>query len=195
MLQIGDWITMPKNNTDGNVIDISLVTVKVRNFDNSVSFVPTYSLVTDSFQNWRSMGEAGGRRFKRSLLIDVNTIRFIDDSLLQNLKSKRIVFDEAMLTDINITNLELFRTHILGHLRKNSNLNQDASLLVRTLQPTENGLPVELYGYFLPPVLAEFEDFQARLFEHIFAILPEFGLKSFQRPSGRDVQISGVLPE
>jgi miniconductance mechanosensitive channel len=195
MLQLGDWITMPKNNTDGTVIDISLVTVKVRNFDNSVSCIPTYTLISDSFQNWRSMGEAGGRRMKRSVLIDVGTIRFANDQLLKNLKAKNIQVSDSTAYNLNATNLELFRQHILGYLRTIDNLNQDASLMVRTLQPTENGLPIELYAYYIPPNWSDFEDFQSRLFEHIFAILPEFGLKSFQRPSGRDVQMSGVLPE
>jgi miniconductance mechanosensitive channel len=195
MLQIGDWITMPKFNTDGTVIDVSLVTVKVRNFDNSVSCIPTYTLVSDSFQNWRSMGEAGGRRMKRSILIDVGTIRFMDSFLLENLRSKNIPLDEQVLSEGKPTNLGLFRLYILGYLRKIPNLNQDASLMVRTLQPTENGLPLELYAFYIPPNWAEFEDFQARLFEHILSVLPEFGLKAFQRPSGRDVQMSSVLPE
>jgi miniconductance mechanosensitive channel len=195
MLQIGDWITMPKFNTDGTVIDVSLVTVKVRNFDNSVSCIPTYTLVSDSFQNWRSMGEAGGRRMKRSILIDLGTIRFIDSSMSDNLKLKKLIVEEQRLTDENATNLGLFRLYILEHLRKIPNLNQDASLMVRTLQPTENGLPLELYAFYIPPNWSEFEDFQARLFEHILSVLPEFGLKAFQRPSGRDVQMSSVLPE
>ena len=195
MLHIGDWITMPKYNTDGTVFDISLATVKVRNFDNSVSCIPTYSLVSDSFQNWRSMGEAGGRRMKRSVLIDVGTIRFTDSIMLENLKLKNITINNQSAVDVNDTNLGLFRVYILNYLRNISNLNQDASLMVRTLQPTENGLPIELYAFYIPPDWAEFEDFQARLFEHIFSILPEFGLKPFQRPSGRDVQMSSVLPE
>ena len=195
MLHIGDWITMPKFNTDGTVFDISLATVKVRNFDNSVSCIPTYTLVSDSFQNWRSMGEAGGRRMKRSVLIDVGTIRFTDNVMLENLKLKNIAINNQSAVDVNDTNLGLFRVYILNYLRNISNLNQDASLMVRTLQPTENGLPIELYAFYIPPDWAEFEDFQARLFEHIFSILPEFGLKAFQRPSGRDVQMSSVLPE
>ena len=186
MLHLGDWITMPKNNTDGTVIDVSLVTVKVRNFDNSVSCIPTYTLISDSFQNWRSMGEAGGRRMKRSVLIDVATIRFVTDQLIDNLKAKKINVTETTPSDLNSTNLELFRKHILGHLRTINNLNQDASLMVRTLQATENGLPIELYAFYIPPNWSDFEDFQSRLFEHIFAILPEFGLKAFQRPSGNE---------
>ncbi|MCX6266601.1 MAG: mechanosensitive ion channel [Bacteroidetes bacterium] len=195
MLNIGDWITMPKYNTDGTVIDVSLVTVKVRNFDNSVSCIPTYTLVSDSFQNWRSMGEAGGRRMKRSVLIDVGTIRFMDSTMHANLRMKKIILDDEAIADENVTNLGLFRIYILNYLRNIPNLNQDASLMVRTLQPTENGLPLELYAFYIPPTWSEFEDFQARLFEHIFSLLPEFGLKAFQRPSGRDVQMSSVLPE
>ncbi|MCX6306535.1 MAG: mechanosensitive ion channel [Bacteroidetes bacterium] len=195
MLQIGDWITMPKFNTDGTVIDISLATVKVRNFDNSVSCIPTYTLVSDSFQNWRSMGEAGGRRMKRSVLIDVGTIRFMDYNMLENLKMKKLMAGEPGAAGENTTNLGLFRIYILNYLRSIPNLNQDASLMVRTLQPTENGLPLELYAFYIPPNWSEFEDFQARLFEHILSVLPEFGLKAFQRPSGRDVQLSSVLPE
>jgi miniconductance mechanosensitive channel len=195
MLNIGDWITMPKFNTDGTVIDVSLVTVKVRNFDNSVSCIPTYTLVSDSFQNWRSMGEAGGRRMKRSILIDVGTIRFMDSAMFDNLETKNLLTGEPDLHDKDATNLGLFRIYILNYLRNIPNLNQDASLMVRTLQPTENGLPLELYAFYIPPNWAEFEDFQARLFEHILSVLPEYGLKAFQRPSGRDVQMSSVLPE
>ncbi len=195
MLHIGDWITMPKYNTDGTVIDVSLVTVKVRNFDNSVSCIPTYTLISDSFQNWRSMGEAGGRRMKRSILIDIGTIRFIDIEIRNNLQSKRIMPAEQNLTEESQTNLGLFRIYVLNYLRSIPNLNQDASLMVRTLQPTENGLPLEMYAFYIPPDWADFEDFQARLFEHILSLMPEFGLKAFQRPSGRDVQMSSVLPE
>ncbi len=195
MLQLGDWITMPKYNTDGTVIDVSLVTVKVRNFDNSVSCIPTYTLISDSFQNWRSMGEAGGRRMKRSVLIDVGTIRFMDYNMHENLKLKKLIAGEQNTWVENTTNLGLFRHYILNYLRTIPNLNQDASLMVRTLQPTENGLPLELYAFYIPPDWAEFEDFQARLFEHILSVLHEFGLKAFQRPSGRDVQLSSVLPE
>lgn len=194
MLQIGDWISMPKANTDGTVMDISLVTVKVRNFDNSVSLIPTYTLVSDTFQNWRSMGEAGGRRMKRSFLIDVGTIRFLDRELADHLVAKQLL-DPAMVPATAETNLGLFRIYITGYLRQIPFLNPDASMMVRTLQPTENGLPLEMYAYFIPPDLAQFEDFQARLFEHIYSVLPEFGLKPFQRPSGRDVQMSSVLPE
>ncbi len=195
MLHIGDWITMPKYNTDGTVIDVSLVTVKVRNFDNSVSCIPTYTLVTDSFQNWRSMGEAGGRRMKRSILIDLGTIHFADEALIEYLKTKNIPVDDTPKWVGTRTNLGIFRQYILEYLREIPNINQDASLMVRTLQPTPNGLPLELYAFYVPPDWAEFEDFQACLFEHILSVLPEFGLKAFQTPSGRDLVLSGGLAE
>lgn len=186
MLNIGDWITIPKYNTDGTVMDVSLVTIKVRNFDNSVSFVPTYTLISDTFQNWRSMGEAGGRRMKRSILVDIGTIRFIDEPMLENLRAKKILTDDLQSWSPNTTNLGLFRIYILNHLRSITHLNQNVSLMVRSLQPTEFGLPLELYAFYIPPDWAEFEDFQSHLFEYIFALLPEFGLKAFQRPSGKE---------
>jgi miniconductance mechanosensitive channel len=187
MLQIGDWITMPKYNTDGTVIDVSLVTVKVRNFDNSVSCIPTYTLISDSFQNWRSMGEAGGRRMKRSILIDVRSINTVDDEMFDILRQNKIITDEAFFSAGYETNLELFRAYLLDYLRNIPNVNQDASLIVRTLQPSENGLPLEFYAFYTPPDLSEFEDFQARLIAHIYSVLPDFNLTPFQRPSGRDM--------
>jgi len=190
MLQIGDWITMPKYHTDGTVIDISLVTVKVRNFDNSVSCIPTYALISDSFQNWRSMGQAGGRRLKRSLLIDIGTIRFLDEGGLESLIKKHNIIDTVLQNKDPETNLELFRLYLSGYLLKIPNINPEASLMVRILQPGEFGLPLEIYLFYIPPDWKEFEEFQARLFEHIFAILPDFGLKAYQRPSGKDVQVA-----
>ncbi|MCK9220127.1 MAG: mechanosensitive ion channel [Bacteroidales bacterium] len=183
MLQIGDWITMPKYNADGTVLDISLVTVKVQNFDNSVCFIPAYALISDSFQNWRNMEEAGGRRMKRSILIDIGTVRFPDATILENLKKKGIFDDKIQSGEINTTNLGLFRNYTVEYLRKTPLLNQDASLMVRTLQPTEFGIPMEIYTFYKPPDWGEFEDFQSKLFEHLLAILPEFGLKAFQRSS------------
>lgn len=186
MLNIGDWITMPKYNCDGTVIDISLVTVKVRNFDNSVSYIPSYTFISDTFQNWRSMGDAGGRRMKRSMLIDIETIHFPDEKTGENLVAKKFLTTEDLGRFPETTNLGLFRQYVLAYLQGIPNLNKDASLMVRALQPTEFGVPLELYAFYVPPDWDEFEDFQARLFEHLFAILPEFGLKAYQRPSGGD---------
>jgi miniconductance mechanosensitive channel len=134
------------------------------------------------------MEEAGGRRMKRSVLIDVATIRFLNEEMLQNLREKKLLAGDTELVVSDTTNLGLFRLYILEYLRGIPNLNKDASLMVRTLQPTEFGFPVELYAFYTPPDWQEFEDFQARLFERIFSVMPEFGLKAFQRPSGLDVQ-------
>jgi miniconductance mechanosensitive channel len=187
MLMIGDWITMPKYNADGTVIDISLMTVKVRNFDNSVSFIPAYTLISDSFQNWRSMADAGGRRMKRSILIDIGTIRFVDDAILASLKQRGIQVEHLISEGEEQTNVGLFRNYLAGHLKEVSNVNPDAFQMVRMLQATEFGLPLEVVAYFNPPDIVPFELAVAKLFEHVFAVLPEFGLKAFQRPSGRDV--------
>ena len=129
---------------------------------------------------------------KRSVLIDIGTITFMDKAKFETLKQNGILLPEQHPADGRITNLGLFRIYILEYLKNMPNLNKDASLMVRVLQHTENGLPLEMYAFFTPPTLAEFEDYQALLFEHILAVLPEFGLKAFQRPSGRDMQMSEI---
>jgi len=142
MLNIGDWITMPKYNADGTVTDISLVTVKVKNFDNSVSYIPAYTMVSDTFQNWRGMAESGGRRLKRSILIDVATICIADAGLLENLKRENLLVEADGPAGTELTNLGLFRVYVLDFLRNTPPINQEASLMVRILQPTEFGLPL-----------------------------------------------------
>jgi len=186
MMRIGDWITMPQNHTDGVVTDISLVTVKVRNFDNSVSFIPTYTLISDSFQNWRNMPESGGRRLKRSVLIDTNTIRFSDEKMISELKNQALWNDEWMQPGTRPTNLGLFRRFLSGYLKSHPQINKETTILVRQLQPGEFGMPLEIYAYYSPEELSGFEAFQSELMEYIFAIMPHFGLNAFQRPAGRD---------
>lgn len=186
MLMIGDWITMPKYNADGTVIDVSLVTVKVLNFDNSVTFIPAYTLVSDSFQNWRNMADAGGRRMKRSILIDIGTIRFLDDTLLESLKKREIAIAHLLVEGEEQTNVGLFRSYLFDYLKTLPNVNPDAFQIVRQLQATEFGLPLEVVAFFNPPDILPYEMAVAKLFEHVFAVLPEFGLKAFQRPSGMD---------
>ncbi len=186
MMRIGDWITMPQNNTDGVVIDISLVTVKVRNFDNSVSCIPTYTFISESFQNWRSMEEAGGRRFKLSILMDTGTIKFADDSLIARLKSAGIWSDKMTQEDRRITNLGLFRRFLTAYLADHPDINKESSLVVRQLQPTEFGLPVEMLAFYKPAVFAGFAEFQSELLEYLYAVLPLFGLTQYQRPAGID---------
>jgi len=190
MLQIGDWMTMPKYNVDGVVIDISLVIVKVRNFDNSVSMIPTYSLITDSFQNWRSMLDAGGRRSKRSVLIDLGSISEVDEILRENLEKYPIPEHIYLSFEGKQSNLGLFRWYMLDFLRKHPDVNQQMTLLVRLLPVTENGLPVEFLLYSLLPDLDSFESFQSGLYEYVLTILPDFGLKVYQRPAAQSPDIS-----
>ena len=184
MLQIGDWITMPKFNTDGTVLDISLVTVKVRNFDNSVSFVPTYALISDSFQNWRSLGDAGGRRLKRSVFIDVFSVHFPDENLISHLKSNGLYKELSLPEAGPVTNLGLFRSYLYDFLRTNPLVNKNATLMVRHLPAGDTGIPLEIYSFYNPPDWENAENTTAAIFEHIYAMLPEFGLAAFQRTSG-----------
>ncbi len=187
-LKIGDWISTSKFNADGTVFDIALVTVKIRNFDHSVSLVPTYSLLTETFVNWRSLGDAGGRRIKRSFLVDVRTVENLTEELLSYLLSKGYPVDSIHQDNDQITNLGLFRRYLAFWLRNQSVINQEATLMVRQLQPSENGLPVEVYAFVTNPDWVPYENFQADFFEHLYATMPDFGLKAFQR-------ISNVLPD
>jgi len=187
-IQIGDWISAPKFNAEGTVFDIALVTVKVRNFDNSVSLLPTYSLITDSFINWRSFAEAGGRRMKRSFLVDVRTIEAVGEGFSEVLRAKGFDVDAWYPKDQGLTNLGVFRRYLVYYLSKQSVINHDATLMIRLLQPTENGLPVEVYAFYTSPEWIPFENFQADFFEHIYDTLPGFGLKAFQR-------VSNILPD
>ena len=183
MLQIGDWISMPKYNADGVVIDISLVIVKIRNFDNSVVTIPTYSLISESFQNWRGIIEAGGRRLKRSVLLDVHSIRYCDQTLLDKIKKYKIPETVPGRTHEQYTNLGLFRHYLLDYLRQHQDINQQMAILVRQLPSNENGVPLEIYAFSVLEDLGDFENFQSSLFEHIFSVITEFGLRIYQRPS------------
>ena len=189
MLHIGDWMTMPKYNVDGVVIDISLVIVKVRNFDNSVSMIPTYSLITDSFQNWRTMMEAGGRRVKRALFLEINSITPVDDALKQKLAQYEIPDHAFDALSGKQANLGVYRWFLLDFLRKHPDVNQQMSILVRILPVSENGLPLEIYLYSMLPDLFSFEQFQAELFEFILATIPDFGLKVYQRPAAQITEL------
>jgi miniconductance mechanosensitive channel len=181
MLQIGDWISMPARNVDGTVFDISLVIVKVKNWDNSISTIPTYTLISETYQNWRDMIPSGGRRMKRFFLIDFTSIKVCDDILLKKLEKYDFpeVVSGKKLTEQ--TNLGLLRYHLMNLLRNHPDLNQQMTILVRQLQPTENGLPIEVIGYSLLSELVLFENFQSGLFEHIYSVLADFDLKLYQK--------------
>jgi miniconductance mechanosensitive channel len=185
MLRIGDWMTMQRYNVDGVVIDISLVIVKVRNFDNSVSMIPTYSFISESFQNWRSVIEAGGRRLQRSVLIDLLSVREIDDGLIEKTKIYSIPDHILSSNTSKQTNLGLFRWYLLEFLTKHSDVNQQMTILVRLLPPVENGIPIEFTVYSIIEPYSEFENFQSGLMEHLLATMPHFDLKVYQRPANQ----------
>lgn len=183
MLRPGDWITMPKYEADGFVIDVTLTTVKVQNWDKTITTIPPYALVSDSFQNWRGMFCSGGRRIKRSIYIDTNSITFCEGKLKENLIKKGLIDADDNKRHVNLT---LFREWLENWLRNHPAVNQDMILLVRQLQPTVQGLPLELYFFSSDTAWIAYEHLQAEIFEYLFAVLPEYGLKAFQSPAGTD---------
>jgi len=212
MVRVGDWIEMPKYGADGDVIDVSINTIKVRNWDKTIATIPTYALVSDSFKNWRGMTESGGRRIKRALYLDMNSVRFCSSGMLErfnkidlirpylNSKSAEIATYNAEhhktadspLNTRQQTNLGVFRAYIIAYLRNHPKIRQDMTFLVRHLEPTAQGLPMEIYVFSREQAWAEYEAVQADIFDHILAAVPEFNLRIFQFPSGHDVK--GLLP-
>ena len=206
MLSRGDWLEMPKFGADGDVTDITLTTVKVQNWDKTITTIPTYALITDSFKNWRGMQKSGGRRIKRSLNIDVNTIRFCTDDMLQRYSKIKYIADyiDAKNKEVEehnknlklnsndfvnrrrLTNIGTLRAYIIAYLKNHPMINQDMTFLVRQLQPTENGLPLQIYVFCKDKVWSHYEAIQSDIFDHMLAIVPEFDLRIFQRPSGND---------
>ncbi|MFD1779854.1 mechanosensitive ion channel family protein [Fredinandcohnia salidurans] len=206
MVRVGDWIEMPKYGADGDIIDISLVTVKVQNFDKTITTLPSYALISDSFINWRGMQTSGGRRIKRSLFIDSTSISFCTEEMIERFKNIQYLTDYItrreheieeynMKHDINrsnpvngraLTNVGVFRAYISNYLQKHPGINQDMTLMVRQLAPTENGLPLEIYAFTNDVRWDVYETTQADIFDHLFAVAPEFGLRLFQNPSGHD---------
>lgn len=216
MLRVGDWIEMPQLNADGDVIDISLHTVKVQNFDKTVTTIPTHKLVSDSYRNWRFMREWGGRRIKRSLLIDQTTVGFLSRSQWQELHAFAILRPYLAAKDEELaawnaqhaegegeedrpanrrrpTNVGSFRAYVLAYLRAHPRISDRGTLLVRQLEPTEKGLPLEIYCFTDTAAWAEYEAIQADIFDHLIAILSQFGLRLYQQPGGADVARLGQL--
>ena len=208
MVSRGDWVEMPKHGADGDVLDVGLTTVKVQNWDKTITTIPTYALIAESFKNWRGMAESGGRRIKRALYIDVGSIRFCDEEMLARfskiqyiadyLKDKREEIanwnaargvEPASLADgRHLTNVGTFRAYVVAYLRHHPMVHQDMTFLVRQLAPTEHGLPIEVYVFSRDQVWSRYEAIQADIFDHLLAVVPEFDLRVFQRPSGRDVE-------
>ena len=187
MLRPGDWITMPKYGADGDVMEVTLTTVKVRNWDKTIVTVPPYALVNDSFQNWRGMFDTGGRRIKRSLNIDMNTVRFCTESELAEFRKKSWMegFEETGNEEVN---LYIFRHYVEYYLRHHPKVNADMIMTVRQLQPNAQGMPVELYFFSADTAWLKYEHLQAEVFDHVLAMLPVFGLKVFQSPTGIDIR-------
>ena len=208
MVNVGDWISMPDYNADGDVIDISLNTVKVQNWDKTIATIPTYALVSDSFNNWKGMEESGGRRIKRSINIDMNSVAFLDQEQIEKFRKFHVLKDyinqkEKEISEYNkslkleedtvtngrkMTNLGTFRIYLENYLRQHPKIHKDMTFLVRHLQPSEKGIPLEIYVFSKDQAWANYEAIQADIFDHILAIMPEFGLHVFQNPTGDDFQ-------
>ena len=186
MLRPGDWITMSKYGADGVVFEVNLTTVKVRNWDNTIVTVPPYTLVSDSFQNWRGMFESGGRRIKRSINIDMTSVRFCTCSEIEEYKQKGIIQDNDTIEEL--TNITLLRRSLTKYLKGNPRVNQDLMIMVRQLQPTPHGMPLELYFFSADKQWVAYETLQADVFDYVMALVPRFGLKVFQSPMGEDVR-------
>lgn len=205
MIRIGDWVEMPQANTDGDVIDIALHTVKIQNWDKTISTIPTHRFISESFKNWRGMSEAGGRRIKRALHLDVNTVRFLTDEEIAHLSRYELLRDymaekqeelteyaaakaEAVAADGDdwlpdqrrLTNVGTFRAYVVAYLAAHQGIHDDMTRLVRQLPPGPKGLPIELYCFTRDTAWATYEGIQADIFDHLLAILPEFGLEVFQ---------------
>ena len=213
MIRIGDWIEMPDYNADGEVFDISVNTVKISNWDKTISTIPTYALMANSFKNWRGMEMSGGRRIKRAIHIDLNSIRFCDQALLDRLSKIRYIQayikekknehlegnlshhidSDSIFAGHNITNLGAFRAYIFGYLNNHPKINPEMEILVRPMEPGENGLPLEIYAFSKDKRWEDFEDNQAEIFDHLLAILPEFDLAPYQNASGMDIRSLGKL--
>lgn len=206
MVAVGDWIEMPSYGVDGDVIEIALTTVKIRNFDKTITTIPTQSLINDSFKNWRGMQETGGRRIKRSVFIDVTSIKFCDVDMLERFSKIQFIADyiaktEDEITTFNaargadttnvvngrrMTNVGTFRAYTNAYLRAHPQVSKHLTLLVRQLQPTEHGLPIEIYVFTTVTDWLEYEAIMADMFDHILAAAPEFDLRIYQSPTGND---------
>lgn len=206
MVARGDWIEMPKFGADGEVIEVALTTVKVSNWDKTITTIPTYALISDSFKNWRGMSNSGVRRIKRSINLDINSVKFLDETLLTRLKKvsllkshfekkeKEIAEWNSNLGDqagdlINaraMTNLGTFREYVNEYMKSHPKISKDNTLLVRQLQPTEYGLPIEIYVFSNENGWITYEGIQSDIFDHLFSVLKEFELRVFQSPSGLD---------
>ena len=208
LVNIGDWVEIPKYGADGDVLDISLTTIKVQNWDKTITTIPTYALIADSFKNWRGMSQSGGRRIKRSISIDMNSISFLSEEMIRRFEKFEFLDDyirarqkevaeynethsidtSEVINGRRLTNLGTFRAYLKEYLKRHQKLHQNMTLLVRHLAPTPTGIPIEIYTFTNDIAWANYEDIQADLFDHILSVIPEFDLRVFQNPSGDDIR-------
>lgn len=214
LIREGDWIEVPKYGADGSVIDISLHTVSVQNWDKTITSIPTYKFMEESFKNWRGMSESGGRRIKRALYIDISTIRLCDETMLERFGNMHLLKEyitlklrevgdynrdhdldmEEIVNGRRLTNVGTFRAYIQSYLKNNQSIHTDLTFLVRQLPPGPNGLPIEIYVFTNDTNWIKYEGVQADIFDHLLAVAPEFGLRIFQNPSGKDFsQLAGGI--
>ena len=206
LFKIGDWLEIPQLGADGDVIDIALHTVKIQNWDKTISIIPTHKLIDSSFKNWRGMSESGGRRIKRSIYIDQNSIKFCSPEELEHFKtfellteylndkiseldtsnSERNINMDAEVNGRRITNIGTFRAYIQTYLKNHSKIHDKLTFLIRQLSPSEKGLPIQIYVFTNVTDWIEYESIQADIFDHLLAIVPQFGLRIFQNPTGKD---------
>ena len=206
MMSIGDWISMPSRKADGTVIDITVTNVKVQNWDKTYASIPTYAFISESFDNWKGMEDSGGRRIKRSINIDMASVKFCTPAMIEKyeklqmineyVKTKQVEIEEYnnnLQVDLSqpvngrrMTNLGTFRKYLEAYLQNHPKIHNDMTFLVRQLQPTEKGIPIEIYVFSTDQAWADYESIQADIFDHILAILPEFDLRVFQNPTGQD---------
>lgn len=206
MVRLGDWIEMPQYGADGDVIDITLTTVKVQNWDKTITTIPAYSLISDSFKNWRGMSESGGRRIKRAVYIDMNSIKFCTPEMLARFEKYQLLTDyirtrkdeiakynkehnidtSELINGRNMTNVGTFRAYIIAYLRNHPKIHQNMTFLIRHLPPSEKGLPIEIYVFSNDQEWANYEAIQADIFDHILSVVPMFDLRVFQNPTGND---------
>jgi miniconductance mechanosensitive channel len=217
LVRQGDWIEMPRHGADGDVIDVSLTTVRVQNWDRTITAIPAYDLVSSSFKNWRGMSESGGRRIKRSISIDLTSVKFIDKDVLHKLEKikllrpylntkvreieehnrQNITSEErlVLVNGRNLTNLGTFRAYCLAYLKSHSGIHQEMILMVRQLDSGSTGIPLEIYAFTNDINWIAYEGIQSDIFDHLYAVLPEFGLRAYQSPSGTDLrEIGHIIP-
>tara|TARA_B110000263_G_scaffold42501_1_gene34469 strand:- start:1293 stop:2504 length:1212 start_codon:yes stop_codon:yes gene_type:complete len=205
LFKIGDWVEAPLFGADGDVIDIALHTIKIQNWDKTISIIPTHKLIDSSFKNWRGMSDSGGRRIKRSINIDMNTIKFCDDELIEKFKSITLISEyinnklsnlhkyninvnkESIINSRTLTNIGTYRAYIKAYLKNNKDIHKDMTFLIRQLSPTANGLPIQIYVFSNNTNWVEYEEIQSNIFDHLLSALSQFDLQIYQQPSGNDL--------